>query len=262
MRAYPKISVITISYNSKDTIEDTITSVITQDYENKEYIVIDGDSNDGTKEIIQNYSSNIDYYISEKDDGISDAFNKGISHSSGDLIVLINSDDQLLSGALAKVAESYDKDTDIFCCDLILWNAQTGDKRIMHPSTDFPVTPFFRRPAHQGAYIKKDLYKRIGMYDISIRYAMDLDFLMRATQAGAIFKHINQPVAIFKLGGATNDSIFKKRKEYLYIIRKNGGSWFQAYIFYVFLVFTQTIKKILRLTGIDWIRKIRYKTVC
>lgn len=261
MKTYPKISVITISYNSKNTIEDTIASVITQDYENKEYIVIDGGSNDGTKDIIQKYATTIDFFISEKDNGISDAFNKGISHSTGDLIVFINSDDKLLPNALAKVAEGYDEETDIFCCNLILWDAHTGDKRILYPSTDFPVMPFFRRPAHQGAFIKNNLYKRIGTYDTSIRYAMDLDFLMRATREGAVFKHINQPVAIFKLGGATNESIFKKRKEYLLIIQKNGGSWLQAHVFYAFLVFTQTTKKLLRLTGIDWIRKIRYKTV-
>ena len=261
MKIFPKISVVTISYNSKDTIEDAITSVITQDYKNKEYIVIDGGSNDGTKDIIQRYANDIDFYISEKDNGISDAFNKGISHSTGDLIVLINSDDKLLPNALVKVAEEYDEKTDIFCCNLILWNAKTGDKRILLPSTDFPVMPFFRRPAHQGAFIKNDLYKRIGTYDTSIRYGMDLDFLMRATRVGAVFKHINQPVAVFRLGGATNESIFKKRKEYLHIIRKNRGTWLQAHIFYGFLVFTQTIKKLLRLTGIDWIRKIRYKAV-
>jgi len=261
MKTYPKISVITISYNSKETIEDAITSVITQNYENKEYIVIDGGSNDGTKDIIQKYVDNIDFYISEKDKGISDAFNKGISHSTGDLIVLINSDDKLLPNALTTVAENYDEKTDILSCNLILWNTKTGDQRILFPSTYFPVMPFFRRPAHQGAFIKSDLYKKIGTYDISIRYGMDLDFLMRATRTGAVFKHINQSVAVFRLGGVTNESIFKKRKEYLYIIRKNGGTWLQAHIFFIFLVFTQTTKKLLRLTGIDWIRKIRYKAV-
>ena len=183
--------------------------------------MIDGGSNDGTKDIIQKYVDHIEFYISEKDKGISDAFNKGISHSTGDLIVLINSDDKLLPNALTTVAENYDEKTDIFSCNLILWNSKTGDQRVLFPSTDFPVMPFFRRPAHQGAFIKSDLYKKIGTYDISIRYCMDLDFLMRATRTGAVFKHINQSVAIFRLGGATNESIFKKRKEYLYIIRKN-----------------------------------------
>lgn len=255
----PKISVITISYNSYNTIETTIRSFITQDYDNKEYIIIDGGSNDGTVDIIQKYNTQIDYYCSEKDNGISDAFNKGIRHATGDLIVLINSDDYLLPGAMTSVARQYDTTTDIFSCNLILWNDQSGDKRIIKPSTDFPTMPFFRRPAHQGAFVRKDLYKRIGTYDTSIRYAMDLDFLMRATRCHATFKHIDTEVAVFRLGGATNHSIFKKRKEYLAIVRKNGGSWLQSHIFYAFLVFTQTIKKLLRLTGIDWVRKLRYR---
>lgn len=92
----PKISIVTISYNSEKTIEDTILSVISQDYPNKEYIIIDGASTDNTLNIIAKYKANISKVISEKDDGISDAFNKGISNSTGDIICLINSDDRLL----------------------------------------------------------------------------------------------------------------------------------------------------------------------
>ena len=122
------------------------------------------------------------------------------------------------------------------------------------------ILPFFRRPAHQGAFITKALYERIGLYDTEIRYAMDLDFLMRATRQQATFRHLDINVAVFRLGGATNESIFKKRKDYLAVVRKNGGSWLQAQLFYAFLVFTQTTKKALRLTGIDWVRKIRYRS--
>lgn len=260
MNTLPKISVITISYNSKDTIEKTIQSVVSQDYANKEYIVIDGGSTDGTTDIIRQYSSDISYFVSEPDNGISDAFNKGIRHATGDLIVLINSDDYLLPEALQNVAQHYDTATDIFCCNLILWNDRSDEKRIIKPSTDFPTMPFFRRPAHQGAFITKALYERIGLYDTEIRYAMDLDFLMRATRQQATFRHLDINVAVFRLGGATNESIFKKRKEYLTIVRKNGGSWLQAQLFYAFLVITQTTKKALRLTGIDWVRKIRYRS--
>ncbi len=259
MNRLPKISVVTISYNSKDTIEKTINSVISQDYDNKEYIVIDGGSKDGTTDIIRQYSSDISFFVSEPDNGISDAFNKGIRHATGDLIVLINSDDYLLPEALKNVAQHFDTSTDIFCCNLLLWNENTGEKRIIKPSTDYPTMPFFRRPAHQGAFITKALYERIGCYDTEIRYAMDLDFLMRATKHHAIFKHVDINVAVFRLGGATNDSIFKKKKDYLTIVQKNGGSWLQSHLFYAFLVITQTTKKALRLSGIDWVRKIRYR---
>ena len=255
----PKITVITISYNSSATIEATLKSVTAQDYANMEYVVIDGGSTDGTQSIIDRYRERISFYVSEPDRGISDAFNKGIAHSTGDIIVCINSDDQLLPGALEKVAAYYDGETDIYSCDLLLLNTKTGEKRIQHPSTHFPLMPFFRRPGHQGVFVTRQAYERLGGYNTSLHYTMDLDLLMRATSAGLRFKHVPVQVSVFRLGGATNESIFKKRQEYVALIRGNGGSWLQAYTFYGFLVCTQTIKKALRLTGIDWIRKIRYR---
>lgn len=255
----PKISIVTIAYNSAKTIRKTIESVLSQDYDNKEYVIIDGGSTDGTQNIVQRYSSSIDIFVSEKDRGRSDAFNKGIKLASGEMIVLLNSDDYLLPNALSRVAAEHDDNIDILCGNLILWNEYTDYKCRITPSLNFPKLPFFRRPAHQGLFIKKRLYERLDGYDINITYAMDLDFLMRATSIGATFKYINVDVAVFRLGGATSDSIFKKRKEYIYIIKKNGGTKFQAYAFYFFLIVTQTTKKLLKLTGIDIVRKLRYK---
>lgn len=256
---YPKISIVTIAFNSSKTIEKTIKSVLSQDYVNKEYIIIDGDSTDGTQTIVNKYSSEIDVFLSENDSGRSDAFNKGIKLATGDIIVLLNSDDYLLPNVLSKVAEKYDEETDIFCGNLILWNEKTNYKCRIKPSIKFPKTPFFCRPVHQGLFIKKQLYENLNGYDIHIIYAMDLDFLIRATSAEAKFKYMNIDVAVFRLGGATSDNILKKRKEYIYIIKKNGGNTLQAYIFYVFLVITQTIKNIFNLSGVDIIRKIRYE---
>lgn len=255
----PRITILTICYNSEDTIEQTIRSVAVQDYPNKEYIVIDGASTDGTMSIVNRYKQYIDFCLSEPDKGISDAFNKGITHSTGELIVCLNSDDYLLPNVLFKVATHYDEQTDIFCGNLILLDKHTNNKYILHPSTDYPVMPFFRKPAHQGAFIRKSLYEKIGGYDIKIHYAMDLDFLMRATRHGARFQHLDFEIAVFSLGGATSESILKKRKEYLYIIQKNGGSWLQAQVFYIFLFITQTLKNLLKGTGVDWVRMIRYR---
>ena len=256
---HPKISIITISYNSSSTIRKTIESVIGQSYDNKEYIIIDGKSTDGTQNIINEYKEHIEIFISEKDKGISDAFNKGISYATGDLIVCINSDDYLLPDVLDKVAKQYDETHDLYCGNLILWDSETDYSCIIHPSLDFPTMPFFRKPAHQGIFIKKKLYEQLGLYDTNIRYAMDLDFLMRATRNSAKFKYIDINIAVFRLGGATNDSIFKKKNEYIYIIKKNGGNFVQAYTYYWFMVITQCIKKILKETGIDVVRHFRYK---
>ncbi len=257
----PKISVITVSYNSVLTIEKTIKSVIEQDYIEKEYIIIDGGSKDGTQEIVAKYNEYIDVFVSEKDNGISDAFNKGIVKATGDLIVLINSDDYLLPNALSLVASQYDKTSDLFCGNLLLWNPSTHYKCVIKPSLEFPLMPFFKRSVHQGVFVTKELYKRLGGYDEKLNYAMDLDFLMRATRIKAKFKYMDIDIAVFRLGGATSDSIFKKKKEYIYLIKKNGGNVLQAYMYYSFLVVTQVLKSLLNIKGLDIVRRIRYKKI-
>ena len=107
-----KISIITITYNSERTVEETLKSVISQAYPNLEYIIVDGASKDKTLDVVAKYKDSIARIISEPDKGIADAFNKGIRMATGDLIGIINSDDLLLPGALRKMAESYDGDPD------------------------------------------------------------------------------------------------------------------------------------------------------
>ena len=114
-RLVPTISIITITYNSEKTLQRTIDSIKQQNYPNYEYIIIDGASSDRTLDIIKMNLNTISKWISEPDLGISDAFNKGINMSSGDIIGLINSDDQLSPGALNFIAESYSDDIDIYC---------------------------------------------------------------------------------------------------------------------------------------------------
>ena len=255
----PKISIITIAYNSEKTIEQTIKSVISQSYPHKEYIIVDGLSTDNTLNIVNSYAHQIDCIISEADKGISDAFNKGIAKATGELIVLINSDDELLPEALQIVADTWDGKSDIWSGDYTAWNEQTGQSFTICPSLDFPTPPYFRRAVHQGRFIAKKLYERIGLYDENIKYPMDLEFLMRAYRNGATFQYIPQSVAKFRLGGVTNDSIFKKKQDYTYMVRKHGGTWLQAQCFFCFLVITQTLKRITNLFFTDFIRTIRYR---
>lgn len=256
----PIISIVTISYNSEKTIEDTILSVISQDYPNKEYIIIDGASVDNTLNIISRYKADITKVISERDEGISDAFNKGIRHSTGDIICLINSDDRLLPGALSKVAREYDGKADIYCGNVFLWNTDDDTRYREIPSTDFPVMPFFRHVAHQGMFATKECYNTFGMYDTKIRFPMDLEFLIRVSQGKGVFHYMDIDVAEFRIGGNTDsNSIFRKKNDYLYMVRKNGGNTLQAYIFYYFLVLTQAAKAVLSIFGMSRIRKLRYK---
>ncbi|MBP5394140.1 MAG: glycosyltransferase [Bacteroidaceae bacterium] len=255
----PKITVITVCYNSVQTIEKTVQSIVNQDYAHREYIVVDGLSTDGTLDIVDKYRSQIDIVISEKDKGISDAFNKGIRQAGGDLIVLINSDDILLEGALSKVAQEWTPEVDVLATNVIMKDAETGFECREKPSTTFPLMPFFRHVAHQGAYISRECYDKYGLYDTNIRWPMDLEFLMRVYTKGGTFRHVDIDTAVFVSGGTTNkNNILKKKNDYLYLVRKNGGNALQAWTFYLFLVATQMAKKVLSVFGKNFAQKLRY----
>lgn len=254
-----RITVITIAYNSATTIRKTIESVISQDYQDVEYIIIDGASTDETLSIINEYASRITRIVSEPDNGISDAFNKGLRIATGNLVVFINSDDQLLPGALKLVSEHYHTDQEIIATNLLLEDERTQSHFLLHPSTTFPIIPFFRKVAHQGLYVPLAIYNEIGGYDTAIRCPMDLDFMIRAYHAGIPVRHVDVTTAIFRLGGLTSKSMWKKRKDYIYMIRHNGGNTLQAYTFWLFLVACDWSKRICNLISPNFLYKIKYR---
>ncbi|MEI7737070.1 MAG: glycosyltransferase family 2 protein, partial [Ferruginibacter sp.] len=108
---YPKISIVTPSFNQGHFIEETITSVLDQQYPNLEYIIIDGGSTDNTVEIIKKYATHLKYWVSEKDAGQANAINKGLQHCTGEIFNWLNSDDYLESGALQKIADTFADET-------------------------------------------------------------------------------------------------------------------------------------------------------
>lgn len=257
----PKISIITIAYNSAATIEATLRSVVAQGYPRLEYIIIDGGSTDATLSIVEQYRPHLATVVSEPDRGISDAFNKGIAHSTGDIVGIINSDDELLPGALQAVAEAYQTHpADIYRGDIVLWNRDTDSRRVEQPSMRFPTMPFFIHVAHQGTFVTRQCYDRIGGYREDIRYSMDLDLLMRADRMGCTFHHVARPLALYAIGGLTTQhSIHRKKADFLRLIRVNGGNSAQAYTFYYYVVLTQYVKRLLNLFGHDMGVRLRYK---
>lgn len=254
-----KISMITVAFNSAQTIERTILSVKAQNYENLEYIIIDGGSTDGTQEIVMKYEDIVTTFISEKDFGISDAFNKGILLSNGELVGIINSDDYLLPNALNEVAKVFDGYSDIYMGKIFIEYAN-GQKIVEVPSKSFPIVPLFRHVAHQGMFVTRNAYQKFGMYDVEVHYPMDLEFLMRAYINGAKFRFINVILAVFCYGkGVTNDDFRKKKKDYIYIVKKNGGNKFQANIYWLSIATINFIKSYLNRILPDLSFRIRYK---
>ena len=123
----PRITIITVCYNSEKYIEQAILSVINQTYDNLEYIIVDGGSQDSTMSIVNRYRDKISVIISEKDNGISDAFNKGIRRATGDIIGIVNSDDMLYNNnVIEKLAEYYEDDIDVYRGKEIVKNFDSG----------------------------------------------------------------------------------------------------------------------------------------
>lgn len=220
----PKISVITITFNSEATLEETILSVTTQDYPALEYVIIDGGSTDGTLDIIRKYQNKIQVVVSEPDRGISDAFNKGIARATGEIIGIINSDDILLPGALQKVADMYDSQVDVYSGLILFWDMKTNDTFPSYPDVTFDTLKLQYNVAHPARFIRKDAYERYGLYQEDLRYMMDIELLCRFYKQGARFMLINSPLAKFRIGGTTNDPIYKKKEDYRAFVQSFGGT--------------------------------------
>lgn len=226
---YPKISIVTITYNSENTVEETIQSVVSQNYPNVEYLIIDGGSKDSTLDIVEKYRDKISFVLSEPDRGISDAFNKGILKATGEIIGIINSDDVLLPGALQAVADEYEEDVDVYRGGTILWNPELNTAVSSVPGMRCTVEDKWGGGVnHPSTFVTKRAYNKIGLYNTEYRFAMDVDILYRLYNSGLTFKRIEKDLAKFRLGGETSTLWTKKIRERYLIRRRNGASRFLA----------------------------------
>lgn len=257
----PKISIITITYNSQDTVEETIKSVVSQGYPNLEYIIIDGASTDGTMAVVEKYRDKIAKVVSEPDKGISDAFNKGIKNATGDVIGIINSDDILLPGALDRVAEAYEEGVGVYRGNIFIWDSASDTKIQAVPSMKFPLHTFKKRiVCHQGTFVAKWAYEKYGLFKTHFRFMMDVDLLIRFYEAGVKFKYIPSELAMFRLGGVTSSSFRKKLGELESLFRENGAGWLYAKSHVALFVITNSILKVVRALGLSlFVKKIKFR---
>lgn len=179
---FPKISIITPSFNQGQYIEETILSVIEQNYPNLEYIIIDGGSTDNTVDIIKKYEKHIDFWVSEKDKGQSDAINKGIRKITGDVVNWLNSDDYYMPGALHHVANVFsDKSVTAYCGKSRIFS-DTSEK--ISQGTDvyannLAKTIGWARIDQPETFFKKEVWDKIGELNESFHYVMDKEWWMR-----------------------------------------------------------------------------------
>lgn len=226
----PRITIITPSLNSAKYFEQTIQSVISQDYSNLQYVIIDGGSTDGTLAIAEKYSSSIDCCISEEDKGISDAFNKGIARADGDIIGIVSSDDYLLPGALEQVAGCYDKEgsPDVVYGNILFDDAFTGSKVVVRPDLDF--SKIWRRQSlkHGATFVAKNAYERYGVYDTKYFCAMDYDLILRYFCEKARFCYIDKTLAGIRPGGKSYTKLLATMRETRNISVSHGLSEWKA----------------------------------
>ncbi|WP_049946311.1 glycosyltransferase family 2 protein [Butyrivibrio sp. WCD2001] len=243
----PKITIITITYNAENTIERAIKSVLGQKYENLEYIIVDGLSSDNTLNIVEKYKNHITKIISEPDEGISDAFNKGILAASGDIIGIVNADDWLESNALEMVSEAYDAQVDVYRFNIFLIDEKKGIKAIERPTLYFSVKKPFVNVCHQGTFVSKNAYLKYGMYDIKLKYKMDWDILLRFSKDNAHIKYIDRAVAYYSLDGLTFRSRDNKtkNKESIYILKKHGANNCEIVVYFAVKLMKYGLKKVI-----------------
>ncbi len=210
----PKVSIVTVVLNAVKTIDQTINSIINQSYQNIEYIIIDGGSTDGTIDIINKYREFIDVFITEPDNGISDAFNKGILISSGELIGLINADDWYETTAIKNIVNQYVKYPyyDIFYgnCNIM---GDNGEPNIFKPKNAHVRLINGMYIAHPSIFVKKDAYLKYGLFDCSYSIAMDFEWLLRAQVCGAIFSYLNNLIANHRSGGISQINFIEGKLE-------------------------------------------------
>ncbi len=230
----PKVSIITVCLNSEKFLEETIRSVREQTYKNIEYIVIDGGSTDGTLDKIKKYADKIDYWVSEPDKGISDAFNKGIRISKGDVIGIINAGDRYTDDAIAVAVKALidNPDYDFVFGDLIYTDIQWKPQFLMKGDRNYKKKIHYTMPAinHPSVFVKKDVYETCGFFDISYKVAMDYEFFLRITYSGRKGIYIEKPFALMALGGTSYSRFYNSYKEVCRASIKYGYNPLMAYI--------------------------------
>ncbi|WP_310557751.1 glycosyltransferase family 2 protein [Flavobacterium sp.] len=198
----PKISIITINYNDAIGLEKTIVSVLNQSCLDFEYIIIDGNSTDNSKAVIREYQDSIKYWVSEPDNGIYNAMNKGINAAKGDYLLFMNSGDVLVNdpAIVSTCAEKLVEDIVAFDCFLEKDNKITGRRtHIENPTLFFAYLKGFK---HQSTFIKRSLFHKVGLYDESYTIAGDYEFWIRSfLLPTTTAKSYTVPIAIFQLNG-------------------------------------------------------------
>lgn len=238
----PKISVITVCFNAGDILEETIRSVISQTYDNLEYIIIDGKSTDNTHNLLNKYRNHINKIVSEPDNGLYDAMNKGLNIATGDYVNFMNAGDFFCNpNVIKRFIEQVNHQYDVIYGDAIVINPDRSEK---YEKPEEDVSIISRKPIyrHNASFTRLSLHKKYP-FDLSkikeYKHALDYDHIFKIWKAGAKFKHVPMPILKYERVGVSDQPIkniilnFKishpnqapSFKEYLTLIKKVISTW-------------------------------------
>lgn len=213
-----KVSLITVSFNSQSTIESTILSVIRQNYSNIEYLIIDGNSSDGTISIVQKYRNKIHTLISERDGGIYYAMNKGVALVSGEIVGILNSDDFYADeNVISDVVQTFETSgADVVYADLVYVD-RNDDSKILRTwkSGEYKEGDFLKgwMPPHPTLFVKKEVYDKLGSYNTDLRSSADYEFMLRVIHKHHVkVAYLNRVIIKMRAGGQSNFSVSNRIK--------------------------------------------------
>ncbi|MEO7216482.1 glycosyltransferase family 2 protein [Mucilaginibacter sp.] len=240
MSASPLVSIITIVYNGERFLNKCIDSIKDQSYKNIEYIVIDGGSKDGTIDIVKTYGDLVKVLVSEKDEGISDAFNKGIDKATGEIIGILNSDDFFYPDTIETVVDFYNNNEQkkgIYFGDIRYFDDDMSYIRI----SDLSKMWKYMSLNHPSVFVTSNVYKEIGTFSKEYKYTMDVEFLHRALSKSVPFFYINKSLANFRLEG-TSDLHYKDMyKEFYKSVQKYNDQGLSTRFWYRWSVFKKDV---------------------
>lgn len=248
----PKISVITVCYNAKDVIEETMLSVIQQVYSNVEYIIIDGKSNDGTVDIIKKYEDRISYWVSEPDKGIYDAMNKGIAKASGDYINFMNAGDRFYDEHVLEIVAENSGEYDVIYGDTMIKYdfGELYKKGLFFSSNDFCL-PL----GHQSTFVKTKIIR--DGFDTKYKIAADYNMLYNLYKSGHKFIYVDKPLSVYDMQGFSSSRVIDTYSEVATI---NGTkNTVRYYINVAVLAVKQFVRGVVPTKLVRRYRRLKYK---
>lgn len=237
-----KLSIITINFNNRAGLQKTIDSVISQTFKDFEWIIIDGGSTDGSKELIEQYDKYITYWVSEPDKGIYNAMNKGIKVAKGEYLYFLNSGDYIASYNVLSRVFKYNFQTDIINGNLIIISDSIRRDYGIHSDYISCFDLIKGNLNHPSTFIKKRLFDLYGLYDESLKIVSDWKFfLYTIVIRGCSVKYVNEDIACFTMGGISNTSLELVKEERNKVL----SEFFPSYVLedYKFTIHQSEIRK-------------------